>query len=52
VRNALALAGLFLAQLLWPFNAIAPSWAVFTGLYILLAVGLLAGKRRRAKATA
>ena len=48
VRNALSLAGLFLAQLLWPFNDTLPSWAVFTGLYILLAVGLLADRRRRA----
>jgi cation:H+ antiporter len=48
VRNALSLAGLFLAQLLWPFNDTLPSWAVFTGLYLLLVVGLLADKRRRA----
>jgi cation:H+ antiporter len=48
VRNALSLAGLFLAQLLWPFNDTLPSWAVFTGLYILLALLLLIDSRRRA----
>ncbi len=49
VRNALALAGLFLAQLLWPFNGTGfESWLVFTLLYIVLAVVLLAGKDRRA----
>jgi cation:H+ antiporter len=48
VRNALRLAGLFVAQLLWPFDAVLPSWAVFTALYLLLAVLLLADRRRRA----
>jgi cation:H+ antiporter len=48
VRNALSLAGLFLAQLLWPFNDTLASWAVFTGLYIIRAVVLLAERRRRA----
>ncbi len=49
VRNALALVGLFLAQLFWPFNGTGfESWLVFTLLYLALAVGLLAGKDRRA----
>lgn len=49
VRNALALMGLFLAQLLWPFNGTGfESWLVFTLLYIGLAIALLADKNRRA----
>lgn len=49
VRNALALMGLFLAQLLWPFNGTGfDSWIVFTILYIVLSVALLADPNRRA----
>jgi cation:H+ antiporter len=49
VRNALALMVLFLAQLLWPFNGTGfDSWLVFTILYIVLSVALLADPNRRA----
>jgi cation:H+ antiporter len=49
VRDALALAGLFLAQLLWPFNGTGfDSWIVFTALYVILSVVLLADPERRA----
>jgi cation:H+ antiporter len=49
VRDALALMGLFLAQLLWPFNGTGfDSWIVFSVLYVVLSVALLADPERRA----